>query len=48
MFTNIELLHEDNKNFVKLTVNQGTKKHLYTTTFIIEPKLIDTFKGIES
>lgn len=37
MFTNIELLQEENKYFVKLTVNQGTKKPYYLSDKGLKP-----------
>ena len=37
MFTNIELLQEDNKYFVKLTVSQGTKKPYYLSDKGLKP-----------
>ncbi len=37
MFTNIELAEEDNKNIIKLTVNQGTKKPYYLSDKGLKP-----------
>jgi Predicted transcriptional regulator containing an HTH domain and an uncharacterized domain shared with the mammalian protein Schlafen len=48
MFTNIELLHEDNKNVVKLTVNQGTKKPYYLLDKGLKPTGVYVRSGTTS
>ena len=37
MFTNIELIQEDNKFFIKLTISQGTKKPYYLSDKGLKP-----------
>lgn len=48
MFTNIELLQEDNKNFVKLTVSQGTKKPYYLSDKGLKPTGVYVRSGTTS
>ncbi|KJS20672.1 MAG: ATPase AAA [Clostridiaceae bacterium BRH_c20a] len=48
MFTNIELLHEDNKYFVKLTVSQGTKKPYYLSDKGLKPTGVYVRSGTTS
>jgi len=48
MFTNIELLQEDNKCFIKLTVNQGTKKPYYLTDKGLKPTGVYVRSGTTS
>lgn len=48
MFTNIELLQEDNKYFVKLTVNQGTKKPYYLSDKGLKPTGVYVRSGTTS
>ncbi len=37
MFTHIELMHEDNKCFIKITINQGTRKPYYLSDKGLKP-----------
>ena len=48
MFTNIELLQEDNKYFVKLTVSQGTKKPYYLSDKGLKPTGVYVRSGTTS
>lgn len=48
MFTNIELLQEDNKHFVKLTVSQGTKKPYYLSNKGLKPTGVYVRNGTTS
>ncbi len=48
MFTNIELLQEDNKCFVKLTVDQGTKKPYYLSDKGLKPTGVYVRSGTTS
>ncbi len=48
MFTNIELLQEDQKFFIKLTVNQGTKKPYYLSDKGLKPAGVYVRSGTTS
>jgi ATP-dependent DNA helicase RecG len=48
MFTSIELLYEDNKNFVKLTVSQGTRKPYYLSDRGLKPTGVYVRSGTTS
>ena len=48
MFTSIELQQEDNKYFVKLTVNQGTKKPYYLSDKGLKPTGVYVRSGTTS
>jgi ATP-dependent DNA helicase RecG len=48
MFTNIELLQDDNKYFVKLTVSQGTKKPYYLSDKGLKPTGVYVRSGTTS
>lgn len=48
MFTNIELLQEDNMYFVKLTVSQGTKKPYYLSDKGLKPTGVYVRSGTTS
>ena len=48
MFTNIELLQEDKKYFIKLTVNQGTKKPYYISDKGLKPTGVYVRSGTTS
>lgn len=48
MFTNIELLQEENKFFVKLTVSQGTKKPYYLSDKGLKPTGVYVRSGTTS
>lgn len=48
MFTNIELLQEDKKYFVKLTINQGTKKPYYLSEKGLKPTGVYVRSGTTS
>ena len=48
MFTNIELLQEDKKFFLKLTVSQGTKKPYYLSDKGLKPTGVYVRSGTTS
>jgi ATP-dependent DNA helicase RecG len=48
MFTNIELLQEENKFFIKLTVSQGTKKPYYLSDKGLKPTGVYVRSGTTS
>ena len=48
MFTNIELLRENNKYFIKLTVSQGTKKPYYLSDKGLKPTGVYVRSGTTS
>lgn len=48
MFTNIELMEEDNKFFIKLTVSQGTKKPYYLSDKGLKPTGVYVRSGTTS
>lgn len=48
MFTNIELIKEKNKFYIKLTVNQGTKKPYYLTEKGLKPTGVYVRSGTTS
>lgn len=48
MFTSIELAEEDNKNIIKLTVNQGTKKPYYLSDKGLKPAGVYVRSGTTS
>ena len=48
MFTNIELLQEENKFFVKLTISQGTKKPYYLSDKGLKPTGVYVRSGTTS
>ena len=48
MFTNIELMEEDNKFFIKLTVSQGTKKPYYLSDKGLKPAGVYVRSGTTS
>lgn len=48
MFTNIELLQENNKYFVKLTISQGTKKPYYLSDKGLKPTGVYVRSGTTS
>jgi ATP-dependent DNA helicase RecG len=48
MFTNIELLQEENKFFIKLTVSQGTKKPYYISDKGLKPTGVYVRSGTTS
>ena len=48
MFANIELLQEENKFFIKLTVSQGTKKPYYLSDKGIKPTGVYVRSGTTS
>ncbi len=48
MFTNIELLHDDGKHYIKLAVNQGTKKPYYLSDKGLRPAGVYVRSGTTS
>jgi len=48
MFTHIELLQEDNKFFIKLTISQGTKKPYYLSEKGLKPTGVYVRSGTTS
>jgi ATP-dependent DNA helicase RecG len=48
MFTNIELIHKEHKNIIKLTVHQGTKKPYYLSDKGLKPSGVYVRSGTVS